>query len=355
MIMVLAAGVCMAYGGAEVRARTAEVLYPLLFFPILLLMLLSAFHQQPGISEAGLVFGEYQEALGQLLKIFSVFGGLSFYVFLAPYVSGQEKGLARKGLWRAAAALAALFLLVAAAFGERGMALLPWPAVSFMSSARVPGGFLSRWDDFYGASGDDALVSAGSSLFYLGLIGKLLFPKWGKLRGGLAVLVFLVALWCGENGKAAKIYDLEQLCGGSGERGVSGDGTVYWEKNRKEGCGFVWKRTEKRTERIRGLNDRRHLGAAGFVACWILLTLSGCSAQELEARDFVSVLTVPDGDTESLLAERQRTSTCTLDYSHTKAVILDTTLTQNPSSWTTCWRRCSPARNLPGNLLVLRG
>ena len=78
------------------------------------------------------------------------------------------------------------------------------------------------------------------------------------------------------------------------------------------------------------MNDRRHLGAAGFVACWILLTLSGCSAQELEARDFVSVLTVPDGDTESLLAERQRTSTCTLDYSHTKAVILDTTLTQNP-------------------------
>lgn len=68
MIMVLAAGVCMAYGGAEVRARTAEVLYPLLFFPILLLMLLSAFHQQPGISEAGLVFGEYQEALGQAFE-----------------------------------------------------------------------------------------------------------------------------------------------------------------------------------------------------------------------------------------------------------------------------------------------
>ncbi|MFQ9395989.1 MAG: hypothetical protein ACLR2E_20690 [Lachnospiraceae bacterium] len=45
------------------------------FFPILLLMLLGAFHQQPGISEAGLVFGEYQEALGQLLKMFSVFGG----------------------------------------------------------------------------------------------------------------------------------------------------------------------------------------------------------------------------------------------------------------------------------------
>ena len=124
-------------------------------------------------------------------------------------MSGQEKGLARKGLWRAAAALAALFLLVAAAFGERGMALLPWPAVSFMSSARVPGGFLERWDViFAGLLETMLLVSAGSSLFYLGLIGKLLFPKVGKklLWGGLAVLVFLVALWCGENGKAAKIY-----------------------------------------------------------------------------------------------------------------------------------------------------
>lgn len=160
---------------------------------------------------------------------------------------------------------------------------------------------------------------------------------WGKRKGG------------------KDLCDLEQLCGGSGERGVSGDGTVYWEKNRKEGCGFVWKRTEKRTEKIRGLNDRRHLGAAGFVACWILLTLSGCSAKELEARDFVSVLTVPDGDTESLLAERQRTSTCTLDYSHTKAVILDTILTQNPEQLDNVLETLLSRPEFAWNLLVFTG
>lgn len=209
MVMALIAGACMAYGGAEIRARTAEVLYPLLFFPILLLMLFSAFHQQPKISEAGLVFGEYQDVLGKLLKMFSVFGGLSFYVFLAPYVSEREKGMVRRGLWRAAAALAALFLLVAAAFGEQGIRLLPWPAVSFMSSARVPGGFLERWDViFAGLLETMLLVSVGSSLFYLGLIGKLLFPKLGKklLWGGLAIVALLAAFWCGENGKAAEIY-----------------------------------------------------------------------------------------------------------------------------------------------------
>lgn len=117
----------------------------------------------------------------------------------------------------------------------------------------------------------------------------------------------------------------------------------------------MWKRTEKRTEKIRGLNDRRHLGAAGFVACWILLTLSGCSAKELEARDFVSVLTVPDGDTESLLAERQRTSTCTLDYSHTKAVILDTTLTQNPEQLDNVLETLLYRPEFAWNLLVFTG
>lgn len=117
----------------------------------------------------------------------------------------------------------------------------------------------------------------------------------------------------------------------------------------------MWKRTEKRTEKIRGLNDRRYLGAAGFVACWILLTLSGCSAQELEARDFVSVLTVPDGDTESLLAERQRTSACTLDYSHTKAVILDTTLTQNPEQLDNVLETLLSRPEFAWNLLVFTG
>lgn len=103
------------------------------------------------------------------------------------------------------------------------------------------------------------------------------------------------------------------------------------------------------------MNDRRHLGAAGFVACWILLTLSGCSAQELEARDFVSVLTVPDGDTESLLAERQRRSNCTLDYSHTKAVILDTTLTQNPEQLDNVLETLLSRPEFAWNLLVFTG
>ncbi|MFQ9395990.1 MAG: hypothetical protein ACLR2E_20695 [Lachnospiraceae bacterium] len=120
-----------------------------------------------------------------------------------------KKGLARKGLWRAAAALAALFLLVAAAFGERGMALLPWPAVSFMSSARGSrrlSGALGC--DFCGASGDDASGECGKLAFYLGLIGKLLFPKVGENFSGAVWLCWCFSLLsgAGKTEKAAKIY-----------------------------------------------------------------------------------------------------------------------------------------------------
>ena len=73
------------------------MLYPLLFFPILFLILFSAFHQQPEISEAMPVFSGYRGMFGQVLKMFSVFGGLSIYVFLAPSMNRQEKGLVRKG------------------------------------------------------------------------------------------------------------------------------------------------------------------------------------------------------------------------------------------------------------------
>ena len=117
----------------------------------------------------------------------------------------------------------------------------------------------------------------------------------------------------------------------------------------------MWKRTEKQTEEIKGLNGRRYLGTVAGVAGWILLALTGCSAQELEARDFVSVLTIPEGDSESLLVERQRKSTCILDYSHTKAVILDRALAQNPEELDEALKTLLSRPEFAWNLLLFTG
>ena len=74
----------------------------------------------------------------------------------------------------------------------------------------------------------------------------------------------------------------------------------------------------------------RHFGRAGVVGSLILLFLSGCSGRELEARDFVSVLTFSGEDPEKLLAEQQRTDSRVLDYSHTRAVLLTERAVQEP-------------------------
>ena len=62
MIMVLAAGVCMAYGGAEVRAGRRKC--SIRFFPDSASDAAQCLSSAAGISEAGLVFGEYQRLWG---------------------------------------------------------------------------------------------------------------------------------------------------------------------------------------------------------------------------------------------------------------------------------------------------
>lgn len=104
-----------------------------------------------------------------------------------------------------------------------------------------------------------------------------------------------------------------------------------------------------------GRRYRKRPATAGLIGCWILLSLSGCTAQELEARDFVSVLTIPDGAPENFLAERQRKNVCTLDYSHTKAVILDKGLVQNPEGLDKVLKILLSNPEFAWNLLVFTG
>ena len=115
--------------------------------------------------------------------------------------------------------------------------------------------------------------------------------------------------------------------------------------------------TEKRSDKGQGRGPKygRRLGKTGIIGIWVLLALSGCSGQELEACDFVSVLTIPEGDTERLIAERQRKNSRTLDYSHTKAVILDTDLAQNPEELDKILECLVSRPEFAWNLLIFTG
>ena len=99
----------------------------------------------------------------------------------------------------------------------------------------------------------------------------------------------------------------------------------------------------------------RHFGRAGVVGSLILLFLSGCSGRELEARDFVSVLTFSGEDPEKLLAEQQRTDSRVLDYSHTRAVLLTERAVQEPEQLDQVLESLILRPEFSWNLLIFTG
>lgn len=213
MLMALFVGAYVSLGGGEVRGRVAEAVYPVLFYPILFLLLFCAFHVRPDYVAGGAA--ELQKIEPRhLIEMFSVFGGIGFYLFLAPGVGGEEgrryahRDLV-KGMGQVAAALLALFVILAGAFGKNGISGLSWPVVTLMSSAKLPGGFLERWDVIFTALILSMLfVSAGTSIHYLLILGKLLFPKADRrvLAGIFCGAAFILAIWLGSSEMAAKAY-----------------------------------------------------------------------------------------------------------------------------------------------------
>lgn len=224
LALLLLGALYMALGGLEVRGRTAEVWYPLLFYPMILLLFLSGHNagELQGGAGAGTQTGGIWQAggVGQaggglrisvILQMFSVFGGTAGFLFLAPRVHGRREG--RKAFLQAvgvvAAALLGLFLVLAGNFGEQGISGFRFPAAELMSSAKIPGGFLERWDVIFTALLMGGLfVSAGASLYYGIYLGKCLFPRVNRrwFGGGFCLLAFLAAAGFETYENVVKLY-----------------------------------------------------------------------------------------------------------------------------------------------------
>lgn len=213
MILALLAGLYAALGGGEVRGRVAETLYPILFFPILFLLLYCAFHVRPDYVAEGAVRLDNMEQRS-LMEMFSVFGGVGFYLFLAPGVGREgEENYSHselvKGMGQTAAALLALFVIIAGAFGENGIRKLRQPVVTLMSSAKLPGVFLERWDViFAGFLMTMLFVSTATSIHYLIILGKVLFSGCSKRTLGwiFSGAAFVLALILGDSERSARAY-----------------------------------------------------------------------------------------------------------------------------------------------------
>ena len=88
----------------------------------------------------------------------------------------------------------AVYCLIAGTFGNYGISGQDFPAVNLMAEARIPVGFLERWDViFCGLLLMGLLVSITSSVYIAGQIMERL-PAGGKMRVRIGIFVGLGCL-----------------------------------------------------------------------------------------------------------------------------------------------------------------
>ena len=151
VLLPLAAGLLLARGGLEVRARTSEVLGPVILVLFLIMGAGAAFGIR-NLGETEAVFRLQDQVFSGGYIIFACAGGF-FLPALAGHIKEEEQGQEKKAAryLRTGGALGmllpgVLLLITALSFGNGGLGRMDFPAVRVMSSVSLPGGFLKRWD-----------------------------------------------------------------------------------------------------------------------------------------------------------------------------------------------------------------
>ncbi|WP_395013986.1 GerAB/ArcD/ProY family transporter [Robinsoniella peoriensis] len=199
-ILMLLGGFYASMDPKERRGRIAEVLYPFVLIPLLILLVIASFGVQ---SE----YFTYESAnfnavtMKQSFQVFTAFGGVSLILFEAPFIqkSGMRLRTTLKGLMITAIGIGAAILIGIGSFGDQGMKALRWPVVTLMSNVDIPGGFLQRFDIlFLALLLMSFFVAASTGIFYLNLIFKEMFKQPEEKHYHFLMLILSIAsvLWC---------------------------------------------------------------------------------------------------------------------------------------------------------------
>ena len=217
----LLAGAAAARSDGQVRGRMAEIFFLPVAAALAIMLLASAGSVRP----EHLAGGGSLNAADILNKSGAVFGSffeVTLILYELPQIrdrgNGQRsalRGALQRGVLVTAIFLLAVFGIALGVFGEASFARLPFPVLTLMSSAALPGGFLQRWDAVFLAFLLPGLfLSAGSSFHYLARISGELFREGKSLRAaaGMFAAALILALLAGSYENAVRLYFRWGIC-----------------------------------------------------------------------------------------------------------------------------------------------
>ena len=216
LVLILVVTAYAIRSGIESRARVYEVLFWILFVPLLIMFVIAA--NDVDFSYMGPFFTHSVSSVADGgFEVFCYLTPLFLVLFLPSYVKKKSRkkmiGAVCAALWFAVIVLLIMYIILLGNFGDRALGTMQYPAVILMSNIHLRGGFVKRLDAFMIAIWFFTLFALVCVfLFYAEKILYQLLPgrknettleekkdrtdwkKWGTL-GGVLVLTFLVAEW----------------------------------------------------------------------------------------------------------------------------------------------------------------
>lgn len=348
MVILILAG----YGlisGIEGRARVYEFLFWFLLIP-LFLMIFSSFDEIDPDYWAPVFHAGVGDVLSGTYDVFISMSLVFLSLFLGAYVEKKETVIraGRRALVFVGAIHVGLYLALLGIFGGNALADMRYPAVTFMSTVKISGGFLKRADAFiFGIWFFTLYALLNSAVFYSGALFRGIA---GKKKCAWAEIAALAIVWA----LAALFYRVAEA-------------GAYYE-------WFLWyigtpfvvaiplllailgkKSPDKRqTGEIRKEKQKSHKTAGAIAAAFFASSLlSGCATPELEDRNFPIEVAVTDAEhfNEAWMNASQ-SGNRVVDYSHLKVMILNQDFVEDEKNMTEFLTLLEKQNEVPRNTYV---
>ncbi len=305
LVLILLVTAYAIRSGIESRARVYEVLFWILFVPLLIMFVIAA--NDVDFSYMGPFFTHSVSSVADGgFEVFCYLTPLFLVLFFPSYVKKKSRkkmiGAVCAALWFAVIVLLIMYMILLGNFGDRALGTMQYPAVILMSNIHLRGGFVKRLDAFMIAIWFFTLFAlVGVFLFYAEKIlyqllpggknektektseqkkGRMDWKKWGTL-GGVLVLTFLVAEW---------------FCYGD---------LTEWYIAYMRWLGVPFLVLFPLVILVVGKTKRKRTVVNGILLVLCLagtMQLTGCGATELEDRCFPMMAAVDKNDTQILFS-----------------------------------------------------
>lgn len=274
--VVIAAGYAIS-GGLESRARIYEVLFWFLMLPLFLMM--AAAVREIDTDYWTPVFSHSVKSVLQSAYLVFIFWGTTFFLlFLPEHIKEADRKTklvraVQSAVRFAAGILLVLYLILLGNFGSAALSDMDYPAVTFMSTVQITGGFLKRADALMlGIWFFTLFALLNTNLYYGSQAAKRLIGEKGNKRYivGVCVLAFAAAYAC--------------------YRGGAGAGKLFWNYLYYIGMPVlvIWPGIVLLFSKKSGKKKHQMQKVAALILCTCLTgsLLGGCSTVELEDRTF---------------------------------------------------------------------